>query len=210
MKILTMEQGSPEWFAIRGQVPSASKFGKIYTPTGKASAQANVYMFELLANWLAGGVTSDYHDGFKSDWMSRGIEIEAEAIAYYEFAESEVERVGFCLRDDHLAGCSPDALMPDRRRGLELKCPKASTHIAYLMAGKLPTVYVPQVQGSMWVTGYDTWDFMSYHPDLEPLMLRIERDDKYIAALQLAVLKFNNQMMAKRQQLIDKGYMHAA
>ena len=211
MKILDMEQGSEQWHRIRGLLPTASNFGKIVTSTGKASTQAPAYMHGLLANWLSGGVTSDSGEGFQSEWMTRGLEIEDEAIAYYEWVECPVERVGFCVRDDELAGCSPDALMPALGRGLELKCPKASTHIGYLLKDELPALYRPQVQGSLWVTGYESWDFMSYHPDLDPLMIHVKRDEDYIAALQLGVLGFNNKMQSLKEQLIQQGYQrHAA
>lgn len=208
MKILDMEQRSDEWHRVRGVIPTASKFDKIITPTGKAGSPA-IYMNELLANWLAGG-KADSEDGFQSEWMLRGVETEDEAIAWYEMSVNEVERVGFCLRDDEQAGCSPDALLLNYERGLELKCPKASTHVQYLLDQKLPTKYIPQVQGSMWVTGFDSWDFLSYHPDLEPLLIHVERDNNYLAALQLAIVGFNNKLQTKKMQLIEMGYHHAA
>ena len=210
MQILDIEQRTDDWYKVRGVIPTASKFDKIITPTGKPSTQAAVYMYTLLANWLAGGVTSDERDGFESAWMARGTEMEDEAIAWYEMSVAEVDRVGFCLRDDQLAGCSPDALLLDSECGLELKCPKASTHVQYLLDQKLPTKYIPQVQGSMWVTGFDSWDFLSYHPDLEPLLIHVERNDDYILALRLAILGFTNQMETKRQQLKEMGYRNAA
>lgn len=209
MKILDMEQGSDLWHKIRGRLPTASNFGKIHTSTGKKSTQEAAYMHGLLANWMAGGMTSD-QDGFQSEWMTRGLEIEDEAIAYYEWTVCEVERVGFCLRDDELAGCSPDALMPPLRRGLELKCPKASTHISYLLGGKVPTIYKPQIQGSMWVTGYESWDFMSYHPDLDPLLIHVERDEVYIAGLEVAVRLFKEKMDSLKLDLQVMGYRNAA
>ena len=209
MKILDMEQRSAEWHRVRGVIPTASKFDKILSPTGKSSTQASTYMNELLANWLAGG-KAESEDGFQSEWMQRGIEMEDEAIAWYEMSVDEVERVGFCIRDDEQAGCSPDALLLNMERGLELKCPKASTHVQYLLDQKLPTTYIPQVQGSMWVTGFTSWDFLSYHPDLEPLLIHVERDNNYLAALQLAIVGFNNKMQTKKMQLIEMGYHHAA
>ena len=210
MKILDIEQRSETWFRVRGLIPTASRFDKILTPTGAPSKQAGAYMNELLANWLAGGVTHEGGDGFISEWMQRGVDLEDEAVAWYEMTVAEVERVGFCVRDDEQAGCSPDALLTGHERGLELKCPKASTHVQYLLDQKLPTGYIPQVQGSMWVTGYGSWDFLSYHPDLEPLLIHVERDNNYLAALQLAIVGFNNKLQQKKMQLIELGYHRAA
>ena len=210
MKILDVEQRSETWHRVRGLIPTASKFDKILTPMGQPSKQAGQYMNELLANWLAGGLTHDSGNGFQSEWMQRGVDLEDEAIAWYEMSVAEVERVGFCVRDDEQAGCSPDALLLDSEKGLELKCPKASTHVQYLLDQKLPTGYIPQVQGSMWVTGFTSWDFLSYHPDLEPLLIHVERDDNYLAALQLAIVGFSNKMQTKKMQLIEMGYHRAA
>ena len=80
----------------------------------------------------------------------------------------------------------------------------------YLLDQKLPTTYIPQVQGSMWITGFDSWDFLSYHPDLEPLLIHVKRNDDYILALRLAILGFTNQMQTKRHQLKELGYLNAA
>ncbi len=207
MIVLDMEQGSPEWYDVRGKLPTASNFSKILTPaTRKPSSQAVGYMNELLANWLSGG-TADPGEGFQSDWMTRGIELEEEAISWFEMKTNvDVHRPGFCMRDDHLAGCSPDGLLADYEHGLEVKCPKGSTHIGYLLHKQLPREYFSQVQGSMWVTGYHSWSFLSYHPSLEPFLITVERDEKYMADLQLAIVGFNNEMQQKRDMLLASGY----
>lgn len=208
MKIMQMDQRSAEWYVIRGTIPTASSFGKIFTGTGKASTQAGLYMNELLANWLGAGREED--DGFTSPWMQRGTDMEDESLAYYEMIRADVDTVGFCLRDDGLAGCSPDGLVPGLGRGLEMKNPKASTQVQYLLDQELPNTYKPQVQGSMWVTGFREWDFLSYHPELEPLLITVERDEEYIAALEQAIMAFTAKMQLKKEQLIRYGYQAAA
>jgi hypothetical protein len=45
------------------------------------------------------------------------------------------------------------------------------------MEGVLPDAYKLQVHWSMAVTGLKTWHFMSYFPELEPLILAIQWDD---------------------------------
>ena len=82
------------------------------------------------------------------------------------------------------------------KEGLEIKCPKASTHIAYLDNGKVPTIYIPQIQGSMMVTGFDSWNFLSYHPAIKPLTQGVYRDEKYIALLREAVEEANAEVEA--------------
>ena len=181
-----LEQGSEAWHAARLGLPTASNFKKLFTATGKASTSAETYFYELLAERLTGKPSSE----FTSEWMVRGTELEPEARATYEFIhDTQVEQIGFVYLDDRRhVGCSPDGLVgPD---GLvEFKAPKASTHVKYLLAGKVPSDYVPQVQGQLWITGRKWCDFMSYHPDCDPLIVRVERDDKYITALSAEVDK---------------------
>lgn len=205
-----MEQRSDEWFQARSMIPTASKFDKIITATGIASKQAGDYMNELLAHWLMQKFEDPQGDQkFQSAWMARGEEMEVEAIAYYEMNRNvDVKTVGFCLSDDARTGCSPDGLVEDG--GLELKCPKASVHIAYLLGQKIPTKYIPQVQGSMLITGCHWWDFMSYHPDMEPLIVRVPRNVEYLALMKKSLDLFADKMDIKRAKLIDMGYAHAA
>lgn len=165
-----MPQYSEAWWTVRRGVPTASNFGNILTPkTGKPSSSQLPYICSLIGDKLRDNYGQE--DEYVSAAMKNGTLMEPEARAFYEFhTGTKVEQVGFCLTDDGRFGCSPDAM------GLELKCPEAKTHVAYLLAGELPDDYRPQVHGSMIVTGADSWDFMSYCPGLPPLLLTIERD----------------------------------
>lgn len=178
MKMLTDEQKSEGWFSARNGIPTASRFKDIITSTGKKSASFDKLAHTLAAERLMGhGVET-----FQSEWMTRGIELEPQACAWYEFHTGRtVEHVGLCLLDDSCAGASPDGLMPDR--GLEIKCPAPHTHISYLAKGKCPAEYVPQVQGSMWICERDLWDFVSFHPEMPPLLVEVKRDQKFIDTL---------------------------
>lgn len=178
MQIINVEQGSEEWLRARLGVPTASCYAKLITTQGKRSAQAESYINELIGQRITGEIP----ETFKSEAMERGNELEPQARAYYELVtDNDVNEVGLILNDIG-AGCSPDGLIRDDG-GLEIKCPKLSTHIGYLRAGKLPTAYVQQVQGCMYITGRKWWDFMSFHPDVENLIIRIERDEVFIEAL---------------------------
>ena len=190
-----MEQRSEEWFQARCGIPTASQFKRIITSQGKPSTSASSYMHELLAEWLGAE-----REQFETEWMNRGTEMEPEAKAFYEFETGlDVQEIGFITTLEGMAGCSPDGMT--EHKGLEMKCPKASTHVKYLLAGKCPAEYVPQVQGSMWVSGKDEWDFMSYHPDLKPLLLTVKRDDEYIEKLETEVTKFVEKMLDNRKEL---------
>ena len=192
MIVHDLEQGTDEWFRARLGIPTASRFKDIYTSTGKAASGADNYMLSLLAERVAGKPL----ESFESEWMRRGTELEPEARAYYELnRDTEVQQTGFITNNDGTVGCSPDGM------GLEIKCPAPHTHMKYLLAGKCPAEYVPQVQGTMWICEYDHWDFMSYHPDLPPLIIRVNRDEKYISGLEAEIAKFLDKMESKIQLL---------
>lgn len=185
MRCIDCEQGSDEWISARLGIPSASMYGKIITTQGKWSTQADTYINQLVAEKLTGEQTPFY----QNEHMARGTELEPDARKMYEFIKDvEVQEVGFCLHDTLEAGASPDGLIGEDG-GLEIKCPAPATHVEYLRGGKLPSKYKQQVMGCLWITGREWWDFMSYHPSMKPLIVRVERDEDYIAELEACVSK---------------------
>ena len=176
MRIIECEQGSVDWWLARKGIPTASQFDRILTPkTGKYSASAEEYICELIADGMMGGPPQGI-EGYTSKAMQDGIDTEPEARRWYAFErDAHVQQVGFCLTDDGRFGCSPDGLVGDDG-GLELKCPMLKTHIKYLSAGTLPAEYKCQVHGSLIVTERAWWDFVSYAPNLPPLLVRVEPD----------------------------------
>ena len=147
---------------------------------GKWPAQADAYINELAAE----RITGERKDFFISDAMARGNELESLARDNFMFeSDYEVDEVGFCLRDDLNVGCSPDGLILEDM-GLEIKCPLAHNHVAYLRDGVLPSKYFQQVQGSLYVTDRDVWHFYSFHPDFgEQLHVVVHRDEEFIKLL---------------------------
>ena len=94
---------------------------------------------------------------------------------------------------------SPDGVIPELKKGLEIKCPKMSTHIRYLLEGGVPSEYIIQVQANLWVTGYDTWDFVSYCPEYQKQPLYIfttHRDQALMAAFDKLIPQFLNTLRA--------------
>lgn len=197
MIILDCEQGTDEWKLARSGIPTASSFDKIITPTGSASTQAEAYMNKCLAEWLTGSPA----ESFRGEWMERGIALEGDARSLYELIKGvEVQQVGLVyLDDDRLVSCSPDGLTDDG--GFETKCPAPHTHVSYLLDGRMPNKYKPQVQGSMWITGRPHWDFMSFHPEMKPVLVRVHRDERYIKLLADEVMLFVDEMLKRRAKL---------
>lgn len=182
MITLDCEQGTPEWLAARVGIPTASNFGSIITPTGLQSTGRKDYLRQLAGEWMIGKPDPDAFTG--SYWMKRGNELEAAARAYYQFMYDEpVIQIGFAYKDAlRQFGCSPDGLIGDDGCW-ENKTPKLTTHVGYLEKGVMPGIYKPQTQGVMWICDRQWCDFMSFHPDTEPLIVRVMRDDDYISKM---------------------------
>jgi len=202
----TLLQGSEEWFRMRKGRPTASRFSDIITPkTGKLSAKSVGYMQELIGECFC----PTYEGFFGNDATEHGNEFEP--IARSDFEERtglSVEQVGFVSRDDGIIGCSPDGLIKgasgEWEEGIEIKCPYApKTQVAYLLDGELPDAHKPQVHGALAITGLPRWHFYSYHPNLAPLHLVIERDDftdKVSEALDLFLIQYG-EMREKAMKL---------
>ena len=203
MIIVDCIQGTPEWFAARLGIPTASNFGKIFTSAGKHSTSRNGYADCLLADYLAGKPVDQMES---THWMERGNELEQQARDNYSFETgNEVDQIGFVYLDvKQTTGASPDGLIGDDGM-VEIKCPKASTLVGYY--GKdCPAKYVPQVQGQLWICEREWCDFYAYHPLLLPVLVRVERDEKYIKLLAEAVAEFV-EYLNKRKKALKKWRM---
>jgi len=188
-----IEQGTPEWHAMRCGKVTASRVADVMRSGrgGAPSASRARYMGELVAERLTGVP----YESFKSAEMQRGNEIEAEAVSAYAFiCGAQCDRIAFV---DHpsieMAGASPDALIGDD--GLaEFKCPASHTHIQTLLSDKIDGDYVRQMQWQMACTGRQWCDFVSYDPrlptDMALYVRRLQRDDAAIAAMEMAVSQF--------------------
>lgn len=196
---LDCEQGSEEWLAARLGIPTATGFENIVTATGKKSASYIKYMAELIEESILGG-----GDTFKSGFMERGNQLEPQARAAYEFLTGNdvIQVGGVYLNEDREVMVSPDGLIPSLKKGLEIKCPKMSTHIRYLLEGGVPAEYVIQVQANLWVTGYETWDFVSYCPEYQKQTLYLftaERDEKLMKAFDEHIPQFVKTLKAYKE-----------
>lgn len=202
MRIIDCEQQTPEWYAARLGIPTASEFGKILTPkTMKLSASADAYIDRLIDELVRPGAERSWGGNRHTE---RGNACEPDARELYAFMreDARVRTVGFVLRDDGRAGCSPDALVDDDG-GLEIKCPDGPTHVAYLRAGTLPDEYKAQVHGSLIVTGRAWWDFLSYCEGYAPLIVRVTPDD-YTKKLAECLDQFLDRLDQAKAQFIPQ------
>lgn len=190
-RIIECEQGTADWFAARAGLPTASEFATIMAKgkDGKStSLTRRTYMLKLAGEILTGEPSESYTNAH----MERGKVMEDEARNLYAFTRDvEPQRVGFIRNGD--VGCSPDSLLGDVG-GLEVKTKLPHLLLDVLIKGELPPEHKAQVQGSMWVAEREWWDFMAYWPKLPPFIVRVPRDDGYIANLAGAVAEFQDQL----------------
>jgi len=188
---MTIEQGTIEWHLQRLGKVTASRVADVLSKgkSGESASRKN-YRTELVVQRLT-GVPGD---SFTSAAMEWGTATEPLARVAYE-AEMGVfvNQVAF-IEHPTIAnfGCSPDGIIGDGL--IEIKCPNSSTHIEYLTDDKPPSKYIPQMQCQMAVTGSKWCDFVSFDPrlpnDLQLFVVRLERDEEYIEAMETEVKKF--------------------
>jgi len=202
MIIIECDQRSDQWFTEKAGVPGSSSFDKIVTTKGEPSKQRTGYMHQLAAEAITGKIEQGYTNAF----MDEGTAREDESRGLYELIKGvTVEQVGFIYPDEEKKyGCSPDGLI-SRERGLEMKNPLPKTQVAYLLAGKIPTDYFQQVQGSLLITGFERWDFMSYVPGLPPFIIPVYRDEAFIKKLKEDLDRFCNELAGVIKKLKEMG-----
>ncbi len=177
--VVDAEQRSPAWFAARAGRLTASCARDVLATikSGEAAARRDLRV-QLITERLTNSVQEN---GFVSSAMEWGISHEAEAFAAYEGLTGELAtRVGFLAHNELMIGCSPDGVIGDFVGGLELKAPKSATHYGYLRGDvAVPSEYLPQILHSLWVTGAQYWDFLSFDPrfpaHLQTFYVRVER-----------------------------------
>lgn len=197
LEIFDCEQSSPEWFACRAGIPTASEFSTVMA-SGRGGAESKTrrkYMLTLLGERITGACVDSYTNAH----MERGKTMEAEARDLYAMVtDNEPKQVGFMRRFG--AGASPDSLIGDDGL-LEIKTKLPHLQLECLLADKLPAEHVAQVQGQLWISGRSWVDFVSYWPGLPIFIKRVERDEAYIARLKVEVDTFNAEMDAIHEQI---------
>ena len=216
-----IDQRSEAWFAERAGKITASRMHDVMLPrdrepfkSGPRKGQPKPppkaltdYAYQLAAERLTGRPRKQ----IRASALQWGQDVEPAAVAAYQAETGEiVELCGFIAHPEHdFIGASPDFLVGADGGG-EIKSPESSeVHLETLLVG-LPPEHIEQIQGGLWVTGRQWWDFVSFHPDfpddLRTYIQRVPRDDKYIAQLETACL----QMEADVQEILSQLNKKAA
>lgn len=162
-----LQQGTPEWDAIRLGKFTASSF---HTFLGKSQTKTDM-LWEIIAERI---FKDSDKENYSSYAMERGKVLEHEARKLYQVEkEVKVRECGFVDMDapyNHFVGCSPDGLVGEDG-GIEIKSPLAKNFLQWTATvnGVLEPIYIKpeyytQVQFNLLVTGRQWWDFMYYHP----------------------------------------------
>lgn len=177
-----IEQGSDDWHAVRRGVITASTIARLVTATGKP-ANNDTSRAQLL-HLLAERITGTSEPSFYNDDMLRGNLLEPFARDLYHRHYNPVQECGFVSAefDAVTIGYSPDGLVGDDGL-IEIKSPRAKTHLRSLLGNEAPAEYLPQVQTGLAVTGRSWCDFISYSPGLPLFVCRVERDETAIERL---------------------------
>lgn len=194
-----VEQGSYEWHQLRlGKITS--------TRLKKVLSKDNLSLVDELIAEEETGLSDD--DGFVSEEMQRGIDLEPLAIQEYEsITGNTVTRYGFLQSEELPILCqSPDGYV-GTEGAIEVKCPKTKTHIKYIRQGKIPNDYKEQVWCYFMVNPDLQWlDFISYDPRLtkKPIwVLRVNREDVQddLNTAWEALLSFNEKYIRLKEEL---------
>src|SRR5271165_863715 len=198
MRVVNVIQGSFQWLQARTVRVTASgvadvmAFLKRGDKKGGDTAARSAYKAQIVSEILTGQASGE---GFINSYMERGTEQEPYARAAYEIRNDvSVDTVGFVIHPTiERFGASPDGLI-GLDGGVELKNPKTSTHIDYMLAGILPVEYEPQVMSCLSCTERDWWDFVSFDSRLplrhQMFKIRVFRNEERIKEIESGVLSF--------------------
>jgi hypothetical protein len=192
MQVFNCEQSSPEWFACRMGIPTASMFATVMAKgkDGGASLTRKTYLYKLAGEIITGEPMENY----SNDHMERGKQMEAEARDLYAFMTDLIpQQVGFIRNGNK--GCSPDSLI-GADGVLEVKSKLPHLTIECLLRGEFPAEHKAQCQGALWVTEREWVDIAVYWKGLPLFIKRAGREADYINKLSSAVDEFNDELAA--------------
>ncbi|MGL5280725.1 MAG: YqaJ viral recombinase family protein [Plesiomonas shigelloides] len=169
------------------------------------------------------GTNSETYKGYmaiKIAEIATGNPVDAKRISAKELEWGRIHEVGarenYCFEsgnvvstfpivhsDDLRCAFSPDGLIESLGRGVEIKCPwNTRYHVQAVTDGTIKKEYMDQIQYSIWLSGINEWDFVSFDPRMNKRDLffkTIERSDKYMKLFDDAVPQFCLEMDRKLQ-----------
>lgn len=201
-------QGSGGWLKSRIGVLTASKMADAIATTAKGESEKRRKLkVEILAERMS-DMAADHHVNSAMQW---GIDHEDEANARYEeITGNFIQSCGLALHDTiEFLGASPDGIVGDGI--VEFKCPTTSTHLSYIIDGKVPEQYKPQMLTQLAVVKpVGMWcDFMSYDPRLprpnDVFLIRYTPTAEEIAEIEAKAIQFLAELDDLWEKLMTSG-----
>ena len=195
-----MEQGTDEWKLARLGKVTASRVSDARAKAGTAT-RSN-YIADIITERLTGSPI----ESFTNAYMEWGTANEPLARAAYEIRTSIwVEQVAIV---DHPTiasfAASPDGLVWTDGL-LEIKCPKTSTHLNWMMKGTVPSEHKNQMLAQLACTGRKWVDFVSFDPrlpeHLQMFVVRFQPERKDIEDLEKDVMTFLTEVDTMQRKL---------
>jgi hypothetical protein len=127
--------------------------------------------------------------------MQWGLDQEQAAKDAFEAATGELLLPAGFVEHPHIEhfGATPDSLLEEGGIA-EFKCPTTATHLDYLLAGKVPSEYRPQMIAQMLCTRRRYGVFVSFDPRLPPkqqlFVRRFDPAPEEFAEVESAAVKF--------------------
>lgn len=205
-------QRSPEWLQLRVAMLTGSCADAVIAQRKKGSGELKVRA-DLRRRLVCERITGlSQEEQFRaSGHMERGEAMEPAAFAAYE-AETGLgaARVGFISHTTLKAGCSPDGYIGEWEGVLELKVPKSTTHLDYVLnPDAFRQQYFGQAVHALWLTGAQWCDLVSFDnrlpAALEMVRVRILAADLDLAAYEQAVMQFLAEVEVEVEKLMAIG-----
>ena len=188
-----VDQGTPEWDALRLGIVTASVVGQLITPSTMKPAR-NTETRALTALLAAERINGWADESYVGRDMERGWDDEPHAIEAYEaMRDVTVDPLGFMVRDDwgFRLGYSPDGLVG--KDGLiEVKSRRPKKHLQTVLADSVPAENMAQIQTGLLVSGRDWCDYISYCGGMNLWVKRVEPDTQWQSAIVAAVQAFED------------------
>lgn len=187
LEIIDCEQNTEQWLLARLGIPTASEFHRILS-AGRADRPSETrrrYLYKLVAERLTGVPGDNGH----SRHMDRGHDDEEPAAHDYAFRrDCQVDTIGFMRHGN--VGFSPDRIVVNQPGYVEIKSRLPDLQLQLLDDGEVPPEHWAQIQGGLWISGYEWCDFVAYSAGLPLFVKRVVPDAEYIEYLAGHVAQF--------------------
>lgn len=196
-----VDHGTEAWRKWRaGKINCSSFLAVMQTGRGTTWGEPALrYAHQVAVELITGEPLTEEISAPATDWGKKWEPVAREE--YIAHTMNHVEKPGrVYYREGFFVSGGGDGLIRTDG-GLEIKCPKDSrVHLETILNKQVPAHHIPQVQGYMWLTERDWWDFVSYDPrfpDASRMWIqKVPRVDAYILSL-------SNRIQAFQELVLD-------